>query len=303
VTAGCLRLMQRLAQQVWLAHRETVNSGATVGQLAWEWGSGRAARAASWRQRVWLADGDPVAWGWVYPPEQIRVSASEWALSDTSLVWQVHPERTALLDDVLTWFDDQADGAPQVTAARAGDVQALGRLRRRGYRHDPAAPWFRLNDRGLGELALPGLPPGFRLVTGATADPALAVAAHRAAWAPSAFTGGDLAEVRSIWPYRADLAAFVQAPGGQLAASALAWYDEVAGTAELEPVGTDPAFRRLGLGRAVSLFALHQARAAGATRAIVSCRGDDRYPVPGRLYRSLGFTELSRDVVMRRRPG
>lgn len=301
--AGEVRLMQRLAQQVWAAKPETLNTGATVGELAWEWGSGHATHATGWRQRVWLAGDDPVAWGWVYPPERIRVSAGEWALSDTTLVWQVHPEQPALLGEVLAWFDGEAGGAPQVTAARAGDTQALHRLAGHGYAHDPGAPWFRLNVLPLAGLAEQGLPPGFSFVTGAGADPALAVAAHRAAWAPSAFTGDDLAGVRSTWPYRAGLAGFVRAPGGRLAASALAWYDEATGTAELEPVGTDPKFRRLGLGRAVSLFALQQARAAGAALALVSCRGDDRYPVPARLYRSIGFAELSRDVVVRKQPG
>jgi ribosomal protein S18 acetylase RimI-like enzyme len=41
-----------------------------------------------------------------------------------------------------------------------------------------------------------------------------------------------------------------------LVASALVWYDETNWTAELEPVGTDPAYRRQGLGRAVSMFGL-----------------------------------------------
>jgi GNAT superfamily N-acetyltransferase len=292
--------MQRLAQQVWRARRETLNTGATVGELAWEWGAGRAAHASGWRQRVWLAGGDPVAWGWVYPPELIRLSATEWRLTDTTLTWQVAPAHPALLDEVLDWFDDEAGGAPQVTAARAEDAQALRLLTRRGYAPDPAAPWFRLNVMPLSGLAEPELPPGFSFVTGAGAGPAPAVDVHRAAWAPSEFTGDDLAEVRSTWPYRADLAGYVRVPGGRLAASALAWYDEATGTAELEPVGTAPGFRRLGLARAVSLFALGQARAAGASLGLVSCRGDSHYPVPARLYESMGFAGLSRDVVVRK---
>lgn len=56
-------------------------------------------------------------------------------------------------------------------------------------------------------------------------------------------------------------------------------------------------YRRQGLGRAVSVFGLHQARASGATDAVVSCRGDENYPVPRRLYGSIAFGELTRDVV------
>ena len=65
---------------------------------------------------------------------------------------------------------------------------------------------------------------------------------------------------------------------------------------ELEPVGTDPRFRRRGLGRAVNLFGLERLREVGARAAIVGCRGDDGHPAPRRLYESVGFTELSRNV-------
>jgi hypothetical protein len=53
--------MQRLAQQVWLARRETLNTGATVGELAWEWGAGRAAQAGrTYRFMICSPEGRPV---------------------------------------------------------------------------------------------------------------------------------------------------------------------------------------------------------------------------------------------------
>jgi len=61
-------------------------------------------------------------------------------------------------------------------------------------------------------------------------------------------------------------------------------------------VGTDPRFRHRGLGRAVNLYALERLREVGARRAIVGSRGDDGYPVPRRLYESVGFRELSRNL-------
>jgi hypothetical protein len=90
------------------------------------------------------------------------------------------------------------------------------------------------------------------------------------------------------------------APDGSLACSVLAWYDEGAG--ELEPVGTHPSRRRLGLAAATSLFALRKLSGLGATTAAVQCRGDDAYPVPKRLYESIGFAELTRDWVFRNSP-
>ncbi|MGA5560099.1 GNAT family N-acetyltransferase [Streptomyces platensis] len=42
------------------------------------------------------------------------------------------------------------------------------------------------------------------------------------------------------------------------------WLDEANRTAEFEPVGTHPDYRRLGLGRALLLHGMHLARDAGA---------------------------------------
>jgi hypothetical protein len=44
------------------------------------------------------------------------------------------------------------------------------------------------------------------------------------------------------------------------------------------------------------LSGLQRFRDAGATQAIVGCRGDDAYPVPKRLYQSVGFSELTREL-------
>lgn len=92
----------------------------------------------------------------------------------------------------------------------------------------------------------------------------------------------------------------VEAPDGSFAAFCLIWLDEQNGVGELEPVGTDPRFRRLGLGTAVCSFALHRLREQGATAAIVYARGDPGYPVPKPLYESIGFRRHSRTIELRR---
>jgi len=93
----------------------------------------------------------------------------------------------------------------------------------------------------------------------------------------------------------------VEAPDGTLAASAIGWYDEANGAGQFEPVGTRPDHRRLGIGRALMLFGLQRFREAGAEQAIVACRGDENYPIPRRLYESVGFRELTRDVQLVKR--
>jgi ribosomal protein S18 acetylase RimI-like enzyme len=66
-----------------------------------------------------------------------------------------------------------------------------------------------------------------------------------------------------------------------------------------EPACT-PGHRRLGLGRAVNLFALERLREEGAQLALVACRGDDAYPIPRKLYESVGFGEWVSKRAFRR---
>jgi GNAT superfamily N-acetyltransferase len=149
---------------------------------------------------------------------------------------------------------------------------------------------------------VPVLPAGFsvRSVRG-EADLPGRVAVHRAVWAPSRVTEASYRAVMAAWPYRADLDWVVVAPDGTMAASCLIWLDEQNGVGELEPVGTDPGYRRQGLGRAVCLAALHALRRAGATQAVVyPVVGHPRSPAAGTLYDSLGFTPYGRTLTYTR---
>ncbi|MGH3305935.1 MAG: GNAT family N-acetyltransferase, partial [Streptosporangiaceae bacterium] len=141
-------------------------------------------------------------------------------------------------------------------------------------------------------------PDGFRFRTADEAGPRAAVRAHVDAWAPSAYTAESYEGVRRTAGYRGDLHVLVQAPDGTMAASTIMWLDEANKTAEFEPVGTHPDYRRLGLGRAMLLHGMHLARAAGATHATVACPGAPGHPRARGLYHSVGFRELTRDAPL-----
>ncbi len=81
--------------------------------------------------------------------------------------------------------------------------------------------------------------------------------------------------------YRADLALHVRAPDGTVAAFATMWHDARNRIGILEPVGTAPEHRKLGLGRAAIHEAINRVRAEGATRVHV---GSDQP-----FYQRLGF--------------
>ncbi|MBA2476812.1 MAG: GNAT family N-acetyltransferase [Actinobacteria bacterium] len=279
-----LAAMQRLAQESW--RLEPTHVDVTVGELAYTWGVNNGTDYASeWRHRLWMDGDEALAWAWLFPPG--------------SLEWQVHPGRPELLEDVLDWFRGEVPQGPRATSVRGAQTDAIGRLRARGFRPDSSAPWMRLNTRGLERIEAPHLPSGFRLLTmaDAGADLAARVAVHQESWRElgTRVTQETYANVTRTWPYRPDLDLVVEAPDCTYAAFVLAWYDPENRVGEFEPVGTDPRFRRRGLARALNLFGLERLREVGA-RAAVGCRGDDGHPVPRRLYESVGFRELSRNV-------
>ncbi len=73
----------------------------------------------------------------------------------------------------------------------------------------------------------------------------------------------------------------VRTPHGEIAAFATLWYDERNQLGILEPVGTVPEFRKLGLGRALIAELINRAREAGTQRVNV---GSDQV-----FYQRLGF--------------
>ncbi len=309
VTADDVLLMQRLAQRITATHPHLVNSDAAYGELAWNWGKGHADFGASWRRRLWFSGGELVAWGWAQLPRQARLSDGSVAKVDSAyLAYQVHPGHAALVDEVIDWFDDTAGDIERTVLPAADDEFALARWAAHGYEPDPAGMgdnghWTQLNERDLTDVARPVLPDGFRFRTADEAGPAAAVEAHQAAWAPTAYTAASYEGVRRTTAYRGDLHVLVEAPDGTMAASTIMWLDEVNRTAEFEPVGTHPGYRRLGLGRAMLLHGMHLARAAGATHVTVACLGAPGHPAARELYYGVGFRPVSRDVPLIRTAG
>jgi len=75
---------------------------------------------------------------------------------------------------------------------------------------------------------------------------------------------------------------------GTLAAYCSAWLDPLARTVEIEPLGTRPEFRRLGIGRAIVDEVVR--RAAERDAASVLVWGTGTNPIAVHLYESAGFS-------------
>ena len=294
--------MQGLAQQVTALRPELLNGDATVGELAWVWAKDFDALNQFWRQRFWLVDGRLAAWAWVYLPHRVPRSDGEFReVPYANLIWQAHPDRPQLLNEILDWYDDVAGNVDRLLTVQSADVHAQAIVAAHGYEFDAESgsdtgSWHQFNVRELSDVPDPVLPEGFRFLSAADVGVADAVRAHRDAWHPSSFTEAAFERVRRTWPYRGDLHPLIAAPDGTLAATAIIWLDEATQTAEFEPVGTHPDFRRRGLGTALQLHGMQLARAAGANRMLVACIGAPARPAARNLYYGVGFRELARDL-------
>jgi GNAT superfamily N-acetyltransferase len=296
--------MQGLAQRVTAVRPDLVNSDASFGELAWIWGKGHASDGATWPCRLWFSGSELVAWGWAYLPHQVRRSdGSVQEVTKAYLGYQVHPDHAELVDDVIDWYDRVAADLERTVMPSMSDEFALKRWEAHGFQTDPASLgdtgfWTQLNQRELDHVDQPALPEGFRFRSAHEAGPEAAVQAHVDAWAPSTFTAEGYEGVRQTPAYRGDLHVLVEAPDGIMAASTIMWLDEANQTAEFEPVGTHPGYRRLGLGHAMLLHGMQLARDAGATHMTVACLGAPGHPKARGLYYGAGFRLFTRDAPL-----
>lgn len=262
--------LQALTQRLW-----SPASQWHIGDVAWQ---RNQHLDSSWPTALWHRDSHLVAWAWLYPTGDLAL--------------QVDPAYPTVADEVLTW----GNGAP--TTVLDGETHLIQALSDHGYHQVDTEYYSSYESRSLADLPEPTVPSGFTLRPVTAADVRARVAVHRAAWHPSRVTEASYRNVMAASPYRPTLDWVAVTPAGEFAANCLIWLDAHNRVAELEPVGTDPRYRRRGLARAVCLAAMHAAREAGAEQAIV-------YPVANHpngalnLYRDLGFQPYARTFSYR----
>ncbi len=104
----------------------------------------------------------------------------------------------------------------------------------------------------------------------------------------------------ATWPYKPEFDFVAIADDGTPAASVLCWYDPSYAYGEIEPVGTVPAHRGHRVSSALIRYGLRRVFDVGVADVVVGARADPNYPVPRRLYQSIGFTGVATQTIVRR---
>jgi len=212
----------------------------------------------------------------------------------TSLSFAILPRwrDSALVQAILTWslalLREQCRVPFLMTRCHEDDVDLQAALTLEGFKPEPYQDVYLT--RPLDPVpAAPALPAGFRLKAGVTvAEHASYQGLHEAIYGH----GMGMDEHFSS-TYKPELDLVAIAPDGTWAAVCFCAMDQVADVDHIEWIGdvgllgVHPAFRCLGLGRALLLSAMQRAREQGAARIVLET--ENVHSPAMQLYQSVGF--------------
>lgn len=147
------------------------------------------------------------------------------------------------------------------------------------------------------KLQIPKLPPGFYLSSmdiQNNLDKRAEVFAKAFGnfGTPDEVCGNLYKELQKSPDYKKELDVFVVSPEEEFVAFCLIWYDSYNNIGILEPVGTNPDFRKQGLGKTAVFEAIKRVQKLGAKKIIV---GDGQ-----KFYLSLGFSLSHKHMIWTR---
>jgi len=209
--------------------------------------------------------------------------------------FQVHPAYQHLKPEMLTYAEEHLartddDGKRYLRAYVADfDTAFEESLTARGYAQDPDC------QRPMSQFVIPKpfppivLPQGFRLQSLADENDLRKISRvlHRGfnhSGEPPEEAIEGRRKMQSGPHFRKDLTIVAVAPNGEFVSFCGMWLDATNHFGYVEPVATDPDYRRRGLGRATVLEGIRRCGQEGATVAYV---GTDKP-----FYRSFGFKKL-----------
>jgi ribosomal protein S18 acetylase RimI-like enzyme len=222
---------------------------------------------------------------------------------------QLHPDFRAIEEEMIAWAEEVfAVSAPDAQQREIHievyeyDAPRLRILRRRGYEKLPEVGVFRKMRLGNQPLPVVRMAEGYRLrpIRHEDLEDCQRLAdLLNAAFNRTFHTAGEFYQFARLAPsYRQDLHLVAEAPDGAFAAHVAAIYDEANRRALYEPVCTHPLHRCKSLAQSLMFECLHRLKAIGAHEVTVET--GDAEPANA-LYDSIGFTEVYKSYVWRRR--
>jgi len=230
---------------------------------------------------------------WEEAGKIVAVVHYEWHLGEA--FFQFHPAYRHLRQEMLDYAEQSLDGRSRKDGRKLlcayvndYDQEFVSLVRARGYEKDVEGA------RPMAKFEIPepfpaiSVPEGFRLKS--LADECDWGKVHRVLWrgfdnlGEPITTDEDIEERKRMFDTpraRRDLKIVVEAPDGEFVSICGMFYEPIGRYAYVEPVATDPAYRRMGLGQAAVLEGIRRCGALGAAAAYV---GSDQA-----FYLSLGF--------------
>jgi predicted N-acetyltransferase YhbS len=208
--------------------------------------------------------------------------------STGSAYFQIRPGHDDVKPVLFEWAEEHLhDGGGRCGVyVNDFDVGLRSLAAARGYRIAASRAERHAVHRLDRSIEVPPPPEGFRLASLETDNDLAKI--HRVLWrgfnhegTPPADGIADRAAMQRTPGFRKDLTIVAVAPNGEYAAFGGMWYVEANRVGYVEPVATDPDYRRLGLGTSVVREILRRVARLGAVAAWV---GSDQ-----RFYEAMGF--------------
>lgn len=259
-------------------------------------------RDGNWFQPIWeyaythpWFDEEAVPRIGIWEDAGTMVAVTLYELRLGEAFFQIHPAYAHLKPEMLAYAEQHltstTDQGKRYLKAYVNDCDTAFEhvVRSRGYEKEPAS------HRPMSQFVIPDpfppirLPDGFRLKS--LADDNDLAKIDRVLWRGFNHPGEPPADgpkgrkkMQSGPHFRKDLTIVVETPNGAFVAFGGLWFDPVNRFGYVEPVATDPDYRRMGLGTAAVLEGIRRCGEIGATVAYV---GTD---MP--FYLAMGFKKL-----------
>ncbi len=202
-----------------------------------------------------------------------------------SMVWPQVSVNRQIENEMFAWAERHWAGeeAEIQTLVYDWDHERQELLTRRGYENLGAVEDVRIYNLSR-EMAGSALPEGFRFSNMAEYQNSKAyIDLENSIWG-SGLTEDWFRGKSSAPSYLPELNLLVVSPDGRLAAYSLVWLYPETETAEIDPLGTHPEFRKMGLAKAIVLESFRQMRQRGMRYGYIASETDD--PILRKFYAS-----------------